>query len=53
MAEIGRAGGPQPPAGPSREQLEERWKEAVDVLNKLSGAVGQPNGCRHSDIAHW
>ena len=34
MAEIGRAGGPQPPAGPSREQLEERWKEAVDVLTE-------------------
>jgi len=32
MAEAGRAGGLQPPAGPSREELEERWKEAVDVL---------------------
>jgi hypothetical protein len=34
MAEAGRAGGIQPPAGPSREELEERWKEAVDVLTE-------------------
>jgi hypothetical protein len=34
MAENGRAGGIQPPAGPSREELEERWKEAVDVLQE-------------------
>lgn len=26
--------GPRPPAGPSREELEERWKEAVDVLGE-------------------
>jgi hypothetical protein len=34
MAETGRAGGLQPPGGPSRRELEERWKDAVDVLTE-------------------
>lgn len=34
MAETGRAGGPDPAGGPPRQDLEERWKDVVDVLTE-------------------
>jgi hypothetical protein len=34
MAETGRSGPPAPSGGPSPQELEERWKEMIDVLSE-------------------